>query len=586
MNEFLKNTASLTATEITTNKIYLEGEEIGDAMLPKLVKRASLTPIVEDGIVKENNYYTLHNDAGTCLYTSPFMRYEENVKTSQLFPAANPKRWYWMTVGAGTSKRKGGKRKKENVKLYKLNIDHEYDAFVNSRYKALHYVPKQSLRLWKAQTVESARYAFAETGLYYCATNFQKLKNAAGMFTNCEELEKFTSKNFRSCTDASHMFRGCIKLEYLGIDTQTAFINLENATEMFRGCVILPEASLKMDKVETAEGMFRDCVMLTSVAGSSFQSVTDITSMFDGCVSLQTIDSTCLGNSIKYGNHAFFRCQSLTHSPLNNFPLLETGAFMFAESGLESITADFPALTNAESMFDKCKSLTDTPIESFSAPNVVIARRMFRDTPITSPPTSFSAVKDGLSMFQGTNITSIPCRFPSLVNARQMFYYTNISGALDLDFTTHFPNVKHRESGDEDYYGGGSYATARMFGGCPITEISFDVSTLDDGISMFWECRRLTRCTKAVFKTGGNYQSMFTEASFDLESGQRILDAARSAGVAALHIGMNANLKSDEWIASNGLIQYEEDPNQYHTSDSKIFIKWNDPNLPIPEYIN
>ena len=57
MNEFLKNTASLTAAEITTNKIYLEGEEIGDAMLPKLVKRASLTPIVEDGIVKENIYY-------------------------------------------------------------------------------------------------------------------------------------------------------------------------------------------------------------------------------------------------------------------------------------------------------------------------------------------------------------------------------------------------------------------------------------------------------------------------------------------------------------------------------------------------
>lgn len=432
MNEFLKNTASLTAAEITTNKIYLEGEEIGDAMLPKLVKRASLTPIVEDGVVKENNYYTLHNDAGTCLYTSPYMRNEEDEKITRLFPSTNPKRWYWMTIGAGTSKRKGGKRKKENVKTYKVNIDHEYDAFVNPRYKALHYVPKQSLRLWKSQTVESARYAFAETGLYYCATNFQKLTDAIGMFANCEELEKFTSKNFRSCTNASHMFRGCIKLEYLGIDTETAFTNLENATEMFRGCAILPEARLKMDKVETAEGMFRGCVMLASVAGSSFQTVSDITSMFDGCVSLQSIDNNSLGGSIEYADYAFYDCQVLTRSPRNDFKMLKSAKAMFYNSGLTgNLSINCSELTNAQSMFQKCKNLTSMT-SSTNFKKVNNGKQMFAQcSGLTSAEVNFPELEDGTNMFNGcsslTTLTNVS--FPKLKTGLGMFVGCKLNAA-------------------------------------------------------------------------------------------------------------------------------------------------------------
>ena len=424
MNEFLKNTASLTAAEITTNKFYLEGEEVGDAMLPKLVKRASLTPVVEDGIVKENIYYTLHNDAGTCLYTSPHMRYEEDEKVTSLFPSRNPKRWYWMTVGAGTSKRKGGKRKKKGVKLYKINIDHEYDAFINPKYKALHYVPKQSLRLWKAQTVESARYAFAETGLYYCATNFQKLTDATAMFVNCEELTKFTSKNFRSCIDTSLMFRDCIKLDYLGIDTQTAFTNVVYAAEMFRNCGILPTASLIMDKVETTEGMFRGCVMLSSVAGSSFKSVSDMTSMFDGCVSLSAIDKDCLGASVIYADYAFYDCQALTYSPCDDFKLLESAKAMFYNSGLSgTLSIKCIELTEATSMFQKCKNLTSI-ISATNFKKVINGKQMFAQcTGLTSADVNFPELEDGTNMFNGcsslTTLTNVT--FPKLKTGLGMF---------------------------------------------------------------------------------------------------------------------------------------------------------------------
>lgn len=601
MSETITNTASLDAQEIFTEGIWLEGEKIDYAMLPKLVHRCSLSTTVEDGEVDERRYFALYNDAGTCVYVSPAMTEEQFLSDVKIVPYEpiidrGYDRWWWNN-GGSTS---GGSKKKPKFprkrKVWNDNIDRYY---MND---GRQFVVAQNKRDWRNNSVVSAVQAWCNADIVKFSMKMTKLLNATAMFQNAINLEEFRGA-FKSATSISRIFEGCTELNIVGFDPKYGptgsydykpFNSAINAVGAFSSCVSLQDVRFIMTELKNASSMFSDCTKLKKLMIEAF-GMKKMNRFCYGCTKLEnlhfnTTDTTAVKfenlNNVVEANYAFANCKKLTYFPVTRMEALETGAFMFAESGLESIVTDFPALTNAESMFDKCKSLTDTPIESFSAPNVVIARRMFRDTPITTPPTSFSAVKDGLSMFQGTNITSIPCTFPSLVNARQMFYYTNISGALDLDFTTHFPNVKHRESGDEDYYGGGSYATARMFGGCPITEISFDVSTLDDGVSMFWECRRLTRCTKAVFKTGGNYQSMFTEASFDLESGQRILDAARSAGVESLHIGMNANLKSDEWIASNGLVQYEEDPSQYHTSDSKIFIKWNDPNLPIPEYIN
>jgi hypothetical protein len=54
-----------------------------------------------------------------------------------------------------------------------------------------------------------------------------------------------------------------------------------------------------------------------------------------------------------------------------------------------------------------------------------------------------------------------------------------------------FPNVK--------VYDGIPYPAANMFGSCPIKSINFDVTSLDNGISMFANCTELTQCTGAKF---------------------------------------------------------------------------------------
>ena len=95
-----------------------------------------------------------------------------------------------------------------------------------------------------------------------------------------------------------------------------------------------------------------------------------------------------------------------------------------------------------------------------------------------------SSLENGMGMFEGSGITTNMFNlmsFPKLVHARQMFYKCDgMSGHLDLNMPKNFPNVRPNS------YSGGSSPIARMFGECPITSINFDVSNLDNGVSMFY----------------------------------------------------------------------------------------------------
>jgi hypothetical protein len=64
-----------------------------------------------------------------------------------------------------------------------------------------------------------------------------------------------------------------------------------------------------------------------------------------------------------------------------------------------------------------------------------------------------------------------------------------------------FPKVKVYKEGETYKYGenAGPNPVSYMFGSCPIKSIKFDVSSLDDGISMFHNCTQLTQCTGAKF---------------------------------------------------------------------------------------
>jgi hypothetical protein len=193
-------------------------------------------------------------------------------------------------------------------------------------------------------------------------------------------------------------------------------------------------------------------------------------------------------------------------------------------------------VTTAMNMFRGCTNLKNVKIEM---PKLLKGNHMFRDCPLLNNNNmqlgNFNnSVEDGLAMFQGTGLTEIPWSFPNLKRCRQMFRETQISGHLSLDMKTQFPNVSKANWGE--------WPAAQMFSYCPITSLDFDVSSLDEGISMFAYCEQLTTCTGAIFQQEGNYQSMFTESKFNEQSALLIFKAAKAANVFALHIGIDFQL--------------------------------------------
>lgn len=177
-------------------------------------------------------------------------------------------------------------------------------------------------------------------------------------------------------------------------------------------------------------------------------------------------------------------------------------------------------------------------------------------------------------MFQGTAISQIPWTFPTLVRSRQMFSgCKNITGHLELDMRKQFPQVSKANLGEL----GNQWPAAHMFYACSIASLKFDVSSLDEGISMFSFCEQLTTCTGAVFQQGGDYGSMFTESRFDLESALRIFEAAKTANVKALHIGVGFQLTDNHpLVIENSLVRVTQGyDDQWSTQSGNITFRCN-----------
>ena len=64
--------------------VRFSNEEKGYTIAPALVHRISLHPCLGKGNkIEERNYYTLHNDRGEWVYTSPFIEIEEDTNISK-----------------------------------------------------------------------------------------------------------------------------------------------------------------------------------------------------------------------------------------------------------------------------------------------------------------------------------------------------------------------------------------------------------------------------------------------------------------------------------------------------------------------
>lgn len=420
------------------------------------------------------------------------------------------------------------------------------------------------------------------TDLKYVYCHFPILENGSQMFWGCENLETFFTNSPDYVGILPNLENGSGMFYYTKLsEFATELPKMSNGSQMFLNCSNLKTFKSNLKTLENYYEMFKDDklnlfeaneinvtdtgaqFMSTSGLSNShdslanvdcnFPKMKDTSSMFKNFTALKTFKGNF--NSAVDCNYMFAYCYSYNS---------ETNV----ETGLEKVEGVFSSAKNCNSMFRGCKKLTNVNCTTYSLQD---AGHMFRDCSKLSQDNFnlnffYNTLVNGIAMFQGTSFNKIPqnWNFPNLKNARQMFNKTKIcenGDTFSIDMKTQFPKVRvYTDENGKPLFQGGDYPVAHMFGECPITSIWFDVSTLDNGVSMFSNCTSLISCIGAKFQNGGNYQSMFTESKFDQESAQLIFNYAKMANVAYLHIGIGFQLTEDHnFVKKNSLIKYSQD---------------------------
>lgn len=422
--------------ELKTNSLYLEGQPISDAILPKLVHRVSLSPEMnQDGQLEKRVYYTLHNDAGTCLYASPYFR--DGLSTRRVrffFGKRQPERWFMWIVGGGGP---FGPRPVDDDDDWEIvDIDHEYDGETTLR-----LIPRQSECYWKGRNVITARYAFARTGLVKVYKNFPKVRDTQGMFCECPNLKSFHSRDFKKSKNTSHMFRDCPVLDrFCSYDSRKVFKRTKNCNYMFKGCKALPEIILSIAYATTAKEMFRDCTSLHT-ALLYCPNIITMDSMFDTCTNLSefstakssVINSPVNLNAVETATYAFYDCKKLSKFNCKKMLNLRDAKFMFYGcTKLNNVSTIFSSLVDGKGMFQNCTSLTTMRTDdAIQFQYLTNGKQMFANcTSLQSFKLNMPSLQDGTNMFRGcTSLTTITMTsFQNLNTGLAMF-----AGGVKLD---------------------------------------------------------------------------------------------------------------------------------------------------------
>ena len=208
-----------------------------------------------------------------------------------------------------------------------------------------------------------------------------------------------------------------------GYDTS----NVTNMSCMFWGCDSLESLDLSCfdtSNVTDMSSMFEGCSSLESLDLSGFDTsnVTNMGCMFEGCSSLESLDLSGFDTfNVTYMGWMFWGCSSLESLDLSGFDTLNVTDMsnMFSScSSLESLNlSDFDTsnVTDMTAMFDGCSSLDSLDLSGFDTENVTSMSCMFYGC------SSLETLD--LSGFDTSNVT----------NMRNMFHGCDSLEFLDLD---------------------------------------------------------------------------------------------------------------------------------------------------------
>jgi len=231
------------------------------------------------------------------------------------------------------------------------------------------------------------------------------------------------------------------------------------------------KVTFKLKKLLTnISHIFDGCSSLESIDLSSFNTtnVNSMSNMFYGCSSLKSIDLSSI-NTIKVNNmnHMFHGCSSLKSidlSSINTFNVIDMSYMLYRCSSLESIdlsSFNTNNVNNTSYMFYECSSLKSIDLSSFNTTNINDMSGMFYGC--------FSLKSIDLFSFNTANVN----------NMSYMFSFCSSLKSIDL-FSFDTTNVNNM-----------SY----MFWQCSFLDTidlsSFNIINVNNMSGMFWGCSSL-----------------------------------------------------------------------------------------------
>ena len=239
------------------------------------------------------------------------------------------------------------------IKLYDIEQSFNYSSVISYLIiEGKHFTP-------------SDKFQFNTVGIKEVIINFKKsLNNTSFFFNMCENLISVNLTNFNS-TELSKI--------------AGMFYNSTNLTSIIFG------DNFSTKKVKDMRYLFDGCISLTSINLNMLDTskAIDFSYMFKGCTSLKEVDINHFNTTAVLSmDKMFYNCKSLKYIDISNFKTnsLNQADYMFYGcSELTSIKINFigETLYNLQSMFEDCNKLTSIDLSSLVGKKIMKINRMF-----------------------------------------------------------------------------------------------------------------------------------------------------------------------------------------------------------------
>ena len=224
--------------------------------------------------------------------------------------------------------------------------------------------------------------------------SFVKVIDISSMFNGCTNLETLIlpqNENANRIEDFSHMFQGCTKLVEIDL-SNIDFVNAKKLTSLFNSCSSLRTIELttsaKAEKVENLESMFLYCESLISVdlSNFSFKKTRNLSAMFLYCINLETVilPKNEIATNIEDISYMFAICFKLKTIDLSGISFINLKDLSYSFSNciaLENLIlpndGEFNYIENIAYAFANCHKLTTIDLSRFNLENVIDLSYLF-----------------------------------------------------------------------------------------------------------------------------------------------------------------------------------------------------------------